>query len=72
VKPEPKPKHYKFSLGQQVKANEKAPGDYSGRERIITDIRLGRRTTQYGVRFSPEPRKADEGYLDSWMLDPVT
>ena len=69
VKPEPKPKHYKFSLGQQVEANGKAPGDYEGREGVITDIQLGGRTTQYGVRFNPESGKADEGYFDSWMLD---
>ena len=66
----PKKKHYKLSLGQQVEANGKAPGDYEGREGIITDIRLGGRTIQYGVRFNPELGKADEGYFDSWMLDP--
>lgn len=70
----PKKKRYKryrkFFLGQQVEANTKAPGDYEGREGIITDIRLEGRTIQYGVRFNPESGKADEGYFDSWMLDP--
>lgn len=41
----PKKKHRKFSLGQQVKTNEKAPGDYRGREGIIADIHLRGRTT---------------------------
>jgi len=67
----PKKKQYlKFSLGQQVKANEKAPKDYEGREGIIMDIRRGGRTTQYGVRFTDESENANEGYFDSWMLDP--
>ena len=66
----PKREHQKFSLGQCVKANDKAPGDYKDREGIITDIRFRGRTTQYGVRFDHEEGKADEGYFDSWMLDP--
>jgi transcriptional regulator with XRE-family HTH domain len=71
----PKKKQYKkyrkFSLEQEVEANKKAPSDYKGRKGIITDIRLGGRTTQYGVRFNHEEGKADEGYFDSWMLDPI-
>jgi len=66
-----KPEHRKFSLGQHVKANGKAAGDYEDRQGIITDIRLIGRTTQYGVRFNHEEGKADDGYFDSWMLDPV-
>ena len=65
-----KKQHRKFTLWQRVEANEKAPRDYEGREGVITDIRLGGRTVQYGVRFSHEEGSADEGYFDSWMLDP--
>jgi hypothetical protein len=72
VKPEPKSKSCKFSIGQRIKANEKAPGDYEDREGIITDIKRGTRTLHYGVQFDPEPDKANKGYLDSWMLDPVS
>jgi hypothetical protein len=43
----PKSKNYKFSIGQRVKANEKAPGDYEGREGTISDIKRGTRTPQY-------------------------
>jgi len=68
----PKRKQYKFTLGQQVKANKKAPSDYEDREGIITDILPRRRATQYRVRFSHEEGSADEGYFDSWMLDPIT
>jgi hypothetical protein len=66
----PKKKQYKFSPGQHVKANKKAPGDYRDREGIITNILPRRRATQYGVRFTDESENADEGYFDSWMLDP--
>jgi len=68
----PKSKNCRFSIGQRVKANEKAPGDYEDREGIISDVKRGTRTLQYGISFEPELGKANDGYLDSWMLDLVT
>ena len=59
----------KFAVGDLVRANEKAPGDYKGRRGQITDIGPGK--AEYGVRFAPEPKKAGTGYLMSWWLDAV-
>ncbi len=59
----------KFQIGERVRANDKAPLDYEGRRGTITEIGPGR--TEYGVRFEPDPPKADTGYLMSWWLDPI-
>ena len=62
----------KFKVGDHVRANEKAPGDYAGREGIVIQVvraQTTRSQLQYGVQFTPEPGKAYTGYFDSWMLD---
>lgn len=62
----------KFKVGDHVRANEKAPMDYAGREGIVIEVaraQTTRRQLQYGVQFTREPRKANTGHFDSWMLD---
>ena len=58
----------KFHVGDRVQANEKAPGDYDGREGVVTDRALD---SQYRVEFEPLTGNAPFGYLYSWQLDRV-
>jgi len=63
---------FRFKVGDPVTANEKDPRDYAGREGIVIEVaraQTTQRQRQYSVQFTPEPRKADAGYFDSWMLD---
>lgn len=64
------PRKLKFQLGDRVRANEKAPGDYVEREGTVTDRGpMG----DYGVRFDDgHPTKAGHGYLNSGWLDRVS
>jgi hypothetical protein len=56
----------KFAVGDRVRANDLAPGDYRDRIGRITEIGPGR--AEYGVAFTSEPRT---GHLMSWWLDRV-
>ncbi len=58
----------KFSVGDQVRANDKAPGDYEDRNGVVTEIAP---ESQYGVAFEPMERNASFGFLSSWQLDLV-
>lgn len=54
----------KFEPGAFVKANDKAPGDYQGREGVVFERGPGK--AEYGVRFQGVPAF---GYLQSAWLD---
>ena len=54
----------KFNPGDRVVANEKAPGDYRGRQATI--VERGPGTTEYTVNFDGQIV-----YLNSWWLDPL-
>jgi len=54
----------KFKRGDKVVANEKAPGDYRGRQAIV--VQHGPGTAEYAVNFDGQIV-----YLNSWWLDPV-
>jgi hypothetical protein len=58
----------KFKVGDRVRANPKAPGDYVGREGVVAEQGPGR--AEYGVRFDDGPTP-DPEYLYSWWLDRV-
>ncbi len=58
----------KFQVGDRVRANEKAPGDYEGRDGVVTDRAP---ESQYRVEFAPLAGNASFGYLYSWQLDRV-
>ncbi len=58
----------KFQVGDRVRANEKAPGDYEGRDGVVTDRSL---ESQYQVEFAPLVGNASFGCLYSWQLDHV-
>ena len=54
----------KFNPGDIVVANEKAPGDYPGRQ--VTIVERGPGITEYTVNFDGRIV-----YLNSWWLDPI-
>lgn len=56
---------HKFGVGDLVKANDKAPGDYRGRIGRVVSRGPGR--CEYGVQFDVDARGV--GFLDSWCLD---
>lgn len=56
----------KFTTGDRVLANEKAPGDYEGRQGKVL---RGLPESQYEVQFEGDPR--GPGCLYSWWLDRV-
>ncbi len=56
----------KYQVGDKVRANEKAPGDYEGRDGVVTDRAP---KSQYQVEFVPMTGNASFGCLDSWQLD---
>jgi hypothetical protein len=56
---------YKFDVGELVKANDKAPGDYRGRVGVV--VSLGPGKCEYGVQFEEDARGV--GFLDSRWLD---
>lgn len=62
----PRGTRFKFKVGTRVRANEKAPGDYEGREGTVVERGPGK--SEYGVRFDGEEVTA---YLNSWWLDPA-
>ncbi len=57
---------YKFTEGDRVRANEKAPGDYEGRDGTVVRRHP---ESQYEVQFDRDER--GPGCLDSWCLDRV-
>ncbi len=56
----------KFNIGDRVKANEKAPGDYKGAEGTVVELGPGR--AEYGVAIESDKRAAVH-HLNSWWLD---
>ena len=56
---------YKFGVGEPVKANDKAPGDYRGRVGVV--VLRGPGKCEYGVQFDGDARGV--GFLGSWCLD---
>ncbi len=58
----------KFQPGDQVLANDNAPGDYKGRQGVV--LQHGPHKAEYWVRFDGDER--GPGCLDSWCLDPVS
>jgi hypothetical protein len=56
---------YKFEVGDRVKANDKAPGDYEGQIGLV--VLRGPGKCEYGVQFDGDMRGV--GFLDSWCLD---
>lgn len=55
---------WKFNRGDEVIANEKAPGDYQGHQGTV--IEHGPGMAEYTVNFHNRI-----GYLNSWWLDLV-
>jgi len=55
----------KFQAGQRVIANDKAPGDYSGRAGTVLEHKSD--TSEYQVQFDGDDR--GPGWLASWQLD---
>jgi len=55
---------WKFNPGDRVMANEKALGDYRGRQATIVEHGPG--TAEYTVNFDGQIV-----YLNSWWLDPI-
>lgn len=53
---------WKFNIGDQVVANEKAPGDYRGRKGII--VERGPAKGEYTVEID-----GGKTFLNSWWLD---
>jgi hypothetical protein len=56
---------YKFDVGELVKANDKAPGDYRGGVGVV--VLRGPGKCEYKVQFKGDARGL--GVLDSWRLD---
>lgn len=57
----------KFIPGNRARANEKAPGDYEGKNGTVLGRVSGK--SEYQVQFDDDAR--GPAYLDSWMLDPI-
>ena len=57
----------KFISGERNKANDKAPGDYTGR--VGTVLRHKATTSEYEVQFDDDSR--GPGWLYSWQLDRI-
>jgi hypothetical protein len=55
----------KFHAGQRVRANDKAPGDYSGNAGTVLQHKPD--TSEYEVQFDGDSR--GPGWLESWRLD---
>jgi hypothetical protein len=55
----------KFQLGEQVTANDKAPGDYKGQRGVV--LQHLSRSSEYQVQFDGDNR--GPGWLSSHMLD---
>jgi hypothetical protein len=58
-----------LSVGDQVIANDHAPGDYRGRGGIITEVGPG--TSEFRIEFE-DGRRPTTGYLISGWLDRVS
>ena len=58
----------KFAVGDRVRINENAPGDYSGREGLITEI--GPSQAEYRVEIE-DGETPTTGYLSSSWLEPA-
>lgn len=58
-------KRWKFEVGDRVRANEKAPGDYVGLEGVVVERGPGK--SECGVRFD----NGKPGHLNSWWLDSI-
>lgn len=56
---------YKFDVGELVRANDKAPGDYRGGVGEVVSRGPGK--CEYSVQFKGDARGL--GVLDSWCLD---
>jgi hypothetical protein len=56
----------KFAIGDQARANDKAPGDYEDRTGIVTEIGPGK--SEFRVEFD-DGQQPTTGYLMSWCLD---
>ena len=56
----------KFAIGDRVRINDKAPGDYSEREGTITEIGPGQ--SEYRVEID-DGATPTTGYLSSICLD---
>jgi len=55
----------KFQSGEQVEANDKAPGDYKGRRGVVLQHLAA--SSEYQVQFDGDDR--GPGWLPSHMLD---
>lgn len=55
----------KFIPGDRTRANDRAPGDYAGREGTV--LRHLPASSEYEVEFDDDPR--GPGWLCSWWLD---
>jgi hypothetical protein len=55
----------KFQIGERAIANDRAPGDYSGRTGTVLQHKAD--TSEYRVQFDGDSRVP--GWLSSWMLD---
>ncbi len=55
----------KFTAGDHTRANDKAPGDYEGREGTVLSHRA--ETSEYEVQFDDDAH--GPGWLYSWWLD---
>jgi hypothetical protein len=55
-----------FMIGDRVRANERAPGDYRDRDGTITEIGPGQ--SEFRVEFE-DGRQPTTGYLRSSWLD---
>lgn len=60
--------HFKFSIGDSVVVNDKAPGDYEGRIGVVASKTNGR--SEYEVRFG-DGQNPSYGWLDSHCLAKV-
>lgn len=58
----------KFSIGDRVKGNEKAPYRYTGLEGTIVERGPGK--TEYAASF--DKSRAEREYLHSWWLDRIS
>ena len=56
----------KFEVGDRVRGNAKAPGDYAERQGTVVERGPGR--AEYGVRFD-DGRTTEPEHLNSWWLD---
>ena len=59
----------RLKIGDSVRVNEKAPGDYQGRVGVIIEVPPGR--SECRVLFEEESGKALDSYLDAHWLDQV-